>query len=388
MASTRFRISSLPLTLVLVIFSGLLAACGTDTDSNSHKLAMAALDEMPAEVKAAPVMVQQAYQFNAANPEIMKQIPCYCGCGSMGHTSNYSCYVSGTGSDGKISYDTHALGCSICVDITQDTMRLLDQGKIGARNQGLCRPDIRPVRLFQHALNRIQWKSMRESLRRWIPVWRWIVLAGLALLVLIIPTPASATEPIERTFRIEASQFSYSPAVLSVNPGDHVTIELVAKDVMHGLAIDGYKLKDDIRTGSNEPVDFHRKSAGFISLSLQRDLRQYAPIHDWQAPGRTEHHALARHAAGRVGARRRCVGGAEMSKLQYAVWKEEDFKLERELSNPERIKHPERIDLNHIPWIRPLLQSRWPQFLLRALTLAGFVFTIAAGLIRLAGGQP
>jgi len=129
MARTGFRISFFPLTLVLIIFSGLLAACGTETDKNSQKQAMAALDEMTAEIKAAPVMVQQAYQFNAVNPEIMKQVPCYCGCGSMGHTSNYSCYVSGTGSDGKISYDTHALGCSICVDITQDTMRLIDQGK-------------------------------------------------------------------------------------------------------------------------------------------------------------------------------------------------------------------------------------------------------------------
>jgi hypothetical protein len=38
------------------------------------------------------------------------------------------------------------------------------------------------------------------------------------------------------------------------------------------------------------------------------------------------------------------------------------------------------VDLAQIAWIRPLLQSRWPQFLARALTLAGFVFTILAGL--------
>ncbi|MDZ4158153.1 MAG: PCYCGC motif-containing (lipo)protein [Anaerolineaceae bacterium] len=28
-----------------------------------------------------------------------------------------------------VVYDTHALGCSICVDINQDVMRLLDEGK-------------------------------------------------------------------------------------------------------------------------------------------------------------------------------------------------------------------------------------------------------------------
>lgn len=47
----------------------------------------------------------------------------------MGHTSNYACYASGVASNGAIQYDTHALGCSICVDITQDAMRLLQQGK-------------------------------------------------------------------------------------------------------------------------------------------------------------------------------------------------------------------------------------------------------------------
>jgi len=39
-----------------------------------------------------------------------------------------------------------------------------------------------------------------------------------------------------------------------------------------------------------------------------------------------------------------------------------------------------RLNLARIPWLRPLLESRWPQLLARAITLAGFVFVIAAGL--------
>lgn len=99
-------------------------------------------------------------------------------------------------------------------------------------------------------------------MRRYIPVWRWFVLAGLALLVLLIPTPASATEPIEKIFRIEASQFTYSPAVLSVNPGDQVTIELVSKDVIHGLAIDGYKLKMTSEPGHTSRMTFIANQQG------------------------------------------------------------------------------------------------------------------------------
>jgi hypothetical protein len=73
--------------------------------------------------------VREAYQFAVMNPDVTSALPCYCGCGAMGHTSNYSCYVAGAGEKGKPIYDWHALGCQICVDITQDAMRLLDDGK-------------------------------------------------------------------------------------------------------------------------------------------------------------------------------------------------------------------------------------------------------------------
>ena len=102
---------------------------GQAMTTSAHEMAMAALSEMPAEVQAAPVVVQQAYQFAAANPDIVQQLPCYCGCGAMGHTSNYACYVARVDVDGKHEYDSHALGCSICVDITQDAIRLTRKGK-------------------------------------------------------------------------------------------------------------------------------------------------------------------------------------------------------------------------------------------------------------------
>lgn len=114
------------LLLVISISLGGLAACSTQNEADLHMMSM---DQMPADVQAAPVTVQQAYQFAAANPDVMKEIPCYCGCGDIGHTSNYACYVSHVDDKGTIAFDNHALGCSICVDITQDVMRLLRDGK-------------------------------------------------------------------------------------------------------------------------------------------------------------------------------------------------------------------------------------------------------------------
>jgi hypothetical protein len=87
------------------------------------------MEGMPADIAAAPRVVREAYVFAAAHPEVLTQIPCYCGCGSIGHTSNYACYVSDVAADGTVTYDSHALGCSICVDITRDTERLLDEGR-------------------------------------------------------------------------------------------------------------------------------------------------------------------------------------------------------------------------------------------------------------------
>lgn len=116
-------------SILLVAFSGILAGCSSSGTATEQSFPMAPLHEMPADVQSAPVAVQQSYQFAVANPEVLQQLPCYCGCGAVGHKSNYACYISGVDQSGAVAFDEHALGCSICVDITQDAMRLLRQGK-------------------------------------------------------------------------------------------------------------------------------------------------------------------------------------------------------------------------------------------------------------------
>ncbi len=97
---------------------------------------------------------------------------------------------------------------------------------------------------------------------------RWLVfatLAGLAALILWLPLPAPAARaapPVERTFRVEASQFGYSPAVLAVNPGDTVTIELAAADVVHGLALEGYGLETTSDPGQTSRLTFLADQTG------------------------------------------------------------------------------------------------------------------------------
>ncbi len=69
-----------------------------------------------------------------------------------------------------------------------------------------------------------------------------------------------------------------------------------------------------------------------------------------------------------------------MNKLQEIVWEERISEDKGGRSRAARSARSGRINLYRLPWIRPLLESRLPQFLVRSLTLAGFIFTIVAGL--------
>lgn len=110
----------------LLLIGLTVAGCRPDAAGQSYGLASVA--DLPQDIQTAPVSVRQSYQFAVANPEVLKEIPCYCGCGAMGHTSNYACYIQDDSTQDNLVFDGHALGCSICVDITIDVMDMLDQG--------------------------------------------------------------------------------------------------------------------------------------------------------------------------------------------------------------------------------------------------------------------
>lgn len=86
------------------------------------------------------------------------------------------------------------------------------------------------------------------------------VMAGLV--VAFAPLPVQPIAPQERTFRIEAGQFSYSPSELSINPGDTITIELVSMDVVHGLYVDGYDISVEADPGQTATLTFIANKPG------------------------------------------------------------------------------------------------------------------------------
>lgn len=92
--------------------------------------------------------------------------------------------------------------------------------------------------------------------------WIWIAAFLTALLILAVPLPASSAAPSNRTFKVHASQSQYSPAVLAVNPGDLVTIELESTDVVHGLSIDGYDVEMTADPGQTSRLTFVAERPG------------------------------------------------------------------------------------------------------------------------------
>jgi hypothetical protein len=99
------------LKLILLLSAGVvfLAGCKSE-EAQERALKLAPVSELSAVLQQAPASIQEAYRFALANPEVLKHIPCYCGCVVVGHTSNYDCYVAEENSDGSVIFDNHGFG--------------------------------------------------------------------------------------------------------------------------------------------------------------------------------------------------------------------------------------------------------------------------------------
>lgn len=110
---------------LLLLITGFVSACAGQAQS----VTLAPVSVLPEAMQKAPAAVRTAYQFAVAHPDALENVPCYCGCGSIGHHSNLACYIKAGAQGAEIAFDEHALGCSICVDIATDVMQMTGQGK-------------------------------------------------------------------------------------------------------------------------------------------------------------------------------------------------------------------------------------------------------------------
>jgi hypothetical protein len=85
-----------------------LAGC-RGFEAAEHRYRLAPENVLPADIAKAPAEVREAYRFAINNRDTLRYIPCYCGCGSEGHTSNASCYVKDSSTREKLEFDRMSL---------------------------------------------------------------------------------------------------------------------------------------------------------------------------------------------------------------------------------------------------------------------------------------
>jgi hypothetical protein len=79
-------------------------------EAAEHRYKLAPENVLPTDIAKAPAEVREAYRFAITNRNILRYIPCYCGCGAEGHTSNASCYVKDSSTPGNLQFDRMSLG--------------------------------------------------------------------------------------------------------------------------------------------------------------------------------------------------------------------------------------------------------------------------------------
>jgi hypothetical protein len=80
-----------------------------------------------ASARPAPI-VRAAYEFAARHPEVLRHIPCFCGCERNGHGNNEDCFVSRRERDGRPEWNAHGIGCGICIDVAHQAMQMHASG--------------------------------------------------------------------------------------------------------------------------------------------------------------------------------------------------------------------------------------------------------------------
>jgi hypothetical protein len=90
---------------------------GTD-DSSDDSAAISKSSEVLSPALFDDERTRAAYQTAKDIPDVLDQLPCFCGCmTSFGHKNNLFCFK-----------DQHGSGCTLCQDIALDARKMHDQG--------------------------------------------------------------------------------------------------------------------------------------------------------------------------------------------------------------------------------------------------------------------
>lgn len=56
-----------------------------------------------------PDVIRAVYEFAARHPEVLRYVPCYCGCERFGHRGNDDCFVASRDAQGNVAWEPHGM---------------------------------------------------------------------------------------------------------------------------------------------------------------------------------------------------------------------------------------------------------------------------------------
>lgn len=124
MSVRRLRRGRALLALVVLLAMSVLAiACSSgdgSPDSGDHSSQFASFEPAPEPngdlskvvwpdfvIQAGPE-IQALYAFNVEHGDLMRYMPCFCGCEENGHHNNRDCYIRSVHPDGSVEFDSMA----------------------------------------------------------------------------------------------------------------------------------------------------------------------------------------------------------------------------------------------------------------------------------------
>ena len=199
--------------------------------------------------------------------------------------------------------------------------------------------------------------------------WIFIILfVGLTSVVLFAPLPLHAGQPAEHHLTLEARSFAFEPAVIQVNQGDRVILELESVDVTHGVYIDGYGVEAVSEPGHKARLDFVADRVGKFKY---RCSLACGPLHPFMIGELIVRPNIPYW---------RGVALALLATVGSVAYLWHRSRTRQVLANPGPQAAGRRIELTRIPLLKRLLLWRGFQPVLMLVTLFGFVLAVMTGL--------
>jgi hypothetical protein len=76
-----------------------------------------------------PEVIHAVYRFAAEHPEVLRYMPCFCGCNEMGHRSSEACFVKSRSKNGTVTeWNEHGIACAMCIAVAERAKTMRQSG--------------------------------------------------------------------------------------------------------------------------------------------------------------------------------------------------------------------------------------------------------------------